>query len=497
MAGEVTAVIDLCTLVADVGLKAYNAAQKISTNFEEERKSLGERVKEMRQRVDRLREELEKDQTHNLKGIYLKVDNSCVAMPQCDKVFSQRPKPKELVAQGSTRQEQFLKIAINKIKPNCDNKLLWRRNLLLSIGGIKEVLEDIKSEFKKIEKFFIKLDGYGDLRGLKWLLQKIKNFRSVERKFEDFNSNLEELQKKLAENIPEGILKVVLGNNQIILDVREQQAAIIKIQQRDQYKMRELLKDNAALQENLRLVTDRTTYIQKRVAVILNIKPDELTDETALAAGSFCDYSTAMLDGEKVVVKRVRDVKLYDSSAATFIFLQRFICPCKFARETRNLILSQEGASYVCLECGTAKMKNMWFWSNGKGTLKKLLKEEENLSLENKLTLALTAARSLSRMHTTLVHTALRTDKFLVDKDYTAKLSGMGYAMTFSSCRRFVVADRLDDFTCTVPRTLQTTKTVERSRYIRLWNRIMGDSYSNQALLQQTRLIPVEKTSII
>ncbi|XP_071822073.1 putative mitogen-activated protein kinase kinase kinase 7-like [Apostichopus japonicus] len=366
MAGEVTAVIDLCTLVADVGLKAYNAAQKISTNFEEERKSLGERVKEMRQRVDRLREELEKDQTHNLKGI-------------------------------------------------------------------KEVLEDIKSEFKKIEKFFIKLDGYGDLRGLKWLLQKIKNFRSVERKFEDFNSNLEELQKKLAENIPEGILKVVLGNNQIILDVREQQAAIIKIQQRDQYKMRELLKDNAALQENLRLVTDRTTYIQKRVAVDFNIKPDELTDETALAAGSFCDYSTAMLDGEKVVVKRVRDVK--DS----FVH-------AKFARETRNLIHFSRGS--------IIRMFGMWDGQDEKyvvleymekGTLKKLLKEEENLSLENKLTLALTAARSLSRMHTTLVHTALRTDKFLVDKDYTAKLSGMGYAMTFSSCRRFVGADRLDD----------------------------------------------------
>lgn len=65
-----------------------------------------------------------------------------------------------------------------------------------------------------------------------------------------------------------------------------------------------------------------------------------------------------------------------------------------------------------------------------KGTLKKLLQEEENLSLENKLTLALTAARSLSRMHTTLVHTALRTDKFLVDKDYTAKVR----ALLLESC---------------------------------------------------------------
>lgn len=88
-------------------------------------------------------------------------------------------------------------LLLKKLSVPCPSSLSSLHSL-----GIKEVLEDIKSEFKKIEKFFIKLDGYGDLGGLKWLLRKIKNFLSVERKFEDFNSNLEELRKKLAENIP-------------------------------------------------------------------------------------------------------------------------------------------------------------------------------------------------------------------------------------------------------------------------------------------------------
>lgn len=116
MAGEVTAVIDLCTLVAEVGLKAYDAAQKISTNFEEERNSLGERVKEMSQRVERLREELEKDQTHNLKGIHLKEDNfmrgNAAMLTKCFHRYLSIRQPTSEFATCGRKQARNLKISV-------------------------------------------------------------------------------------------------------------------------------------------------------------------------------------------------------------------------------------------------------------------------------------------------------------------------------------------------------------------------------------------------
>lgn len=58
-----------------------------------------------------------------------------------------------------------------------------------------------------------------------------------------------------------------------------------------------------------------------------------------------------------------------------------------------------------------------------KGDLSTLLhKSGEEISLSHKVTLATTAARAFYVMSHKLVHTSLRTEKFLVNKYYTAKV---------------------------------------------------------------------------
>ncbi|KAM4688335.1 mixed lineage kinase domain-like protein [Discoglossus pictus] len=75
-----------------------------------------------------------------------------------------------------------------------------------------------------------------------------------------------------------------------------------------------------------------------------------------------------------------------------------------------------------------------------KGTLRDLLKREPNLSWDQRLNMALDAARALFRLHHTekkaILHGSLSSFKFLVDRSYSLKLSEFELSKTESSMRR-------------------------------------------------------------
>ncbi|KAM4720782.1 mixed lineage kinase domain-like protein isoform 2-T3 [Rhinophrynus dorsalis] len=75
-----------------------------------------------------------------------------------------------------------------------------------------------------------------------------------------------------------------------------------------------------------------------------------------------------------------------------------------------------------------------------KGTLRELLNREQDLTLEQRVLMALDAARALYRLHQTelkpILHGNLSSSKFLVDRTYCLKLSGFELSKTESSMRR-------------------------------------------------------------
>lgn len=365
--GEILEIIELCGLVAQLGQKAYEIASKVATNFEGQRKSLAEKVEKLRQRVDLLGMNIDK-----------------YASPH-------------------------------------------------SLTGLKAVLEDIKAEFENISNFFQKLRRYDDLRGLKKLVRRLKNFWSVQSRFDDFDSILEELDEELTKNVPDGILETVLQAKDAFHDFAAQQKELLekqkealKYQHDDHEKIIQLLQNDDDLKKNMMILKTRQTFMDKRASELFLIEPSELSEKKFLAEGSFCTYSTAVLDHEQVILKEVRDVR-------------NPVVIAQFARETRNLLMFSRGSIVRVFGMWDGEDKKYLVMEHmHKGTLAKVLQEETNLSLEDKICLALTASKSLYRIHTKLVHTAMRTEKFLVDKDYTAKLCAMGYARTFSSCKRYV-----------------------------------------------------------
>ncbi|XP_075045493.1 mixed lineage kinase domain-like protein [Mixophyes fleayi] len=96
-----------------------------------------------------------------------------------------------------------------------------------------------------------------------------------------------------------------------------------------------------------------------------------------------------------------------------------------------------------------------------KGTLRKLLKKETDLTWERRVLMALDAARALYRLHQTeikaILHGNLSSSKFLVDGTYCVKLSGFELSKTESSMRRNPVKRATDssELVYIAPETLQ------------------------------------------
>ncbi|XP_071820189.1 mixed lineage kinase domain-like protein isoform X2 [Apostichopus japonicus] len=278
---------------------------------------------------------------------------------------------------------------------------------------LKGVLDSIKDLFEDISVFCTKL-AKGDSNPMSGLVGRfIRKYSEYNKKFKEFNSALIELDCHLSKCVGDTNLAVSFN---IAEDIK------------CNVETRELEKVCNQLREELKVQKVVNEFMKKRAAANFLVKPDELTNKRHLTEGTFCTYYTAKLDLEEVVVKEIKDVTNPEVGS-------------NFARETRNLMFfTSPSIVRVFGLCDSEVLKFSVLEYMEKGTLRQVLSEERELNLDKKLHLALTAARSLYRIHSCLVHTALRTEKFLVNKDYTAKLSSMGYAMTFSSCKRSTVS---------------------------------------------------------
>ncbi|XP_063801961.1 mixed lineage kinase domain-like protein isoform X2 [Pseudophryne corroboree] len=115
----------------------------------------------------------------------------------------------------------------------------------------------------------------------------------------------------------------------------------------------------------------------------------------------------------------------------------------------------------ICIDNSSTEPYSLIIEYCQKGTLRELLKREPGLSWEQRVLMALDAARALYRLHQTerkaILHGSLSSAKFLVDGTYCLKLSGFEFSKTESSMRRNPVPRRSEssDLAYLAPETLQ------------------------------------------
>lgn len=379
MVEPVLSAIELCRLITETGKTIYDASNKVAKNFKEQRRELGDKVNDVKKRAERLQ-----------------------------------------------------------------NKLIERRAILEHSDNIKDMhslLIDINEVFLRTKMFFEKLEKYESDTGIVMLVKRVVKYYEIEHKFKDFNRMLVDFEDDLQVKQKDIGFEEAIDTHLVVHTLRqEQQNRVADFENFKNFVMERFNEEKEHrefVEEHMR----KLQFYERRTAPDGNlpnpVKPSELTDQKPLSEGNYWTIHTAVLDKEKVTVKRIRDVNDHNVQAS-------------FQKETVNLMRFSRGSIVrVIGMCDEEHEKFLVLEYMEKGDLSTLLhKSGEEISLSNKVTLATTAARAFYVMSHKLVHTSLRTEKFLVDKYYTAKLSGMRYAKTFSSARRYGSKKPVVDLTC-------------------------------------------------
>lgn len=280
--------------------------------------------------------------------------------------------------------------------------------------GLENVLQDIKQSCLRVTAFFNDLDRYASYKGALYLLKHLQHYFDIQNQFKDFNRVLPSQHSRLNNFLLAGNFEVA---GEMKVDIEREST-----NQRTDFQS--LIARVEKIGMNVETAVRRKDTLQRNS---LSIRPDEISKEVALCKGSYGNYSTACLDKEKVMILRMWDDADHNMKN-------------DFTREKRNLMFFSDGSIVrVIGYCDEPDVKFLVLEYMEQGKLSDVLhKSGKTLSLETKLKLAKTAAFALYRLHQKLVHTSLRTDMYLVDEHYTAKLSGLQYAKTFTSARRFV-----------------------------------------------------------
>ncbi|KAJ8039015.1 putative serine/threonine-protein kinase PBL5 [Holothuria leucospilota] len=282
--------------------------------------------------------------------------------------------------------------------------------------GLENVLQELKQSCLRVKAFFDDLDRYASYKGALFILKSVQHYFDIQNQFKDFNRVLPGQHKRLNNFILAGIY--AKGGE------KEEDINFERESKNEHTDLQSLISHVGENDTNVETAVRRKDALHRNS---LSIRPDEISKEVALCKGSYGNYSTACLDKEKVMILRMWD----DADDNT---------KNDFTREKRNLMFFSDGSIVrVIGYCDEPNVKFLVLEYMEQGKLSDVLhKSGKTLSLETKLKLAKTAAFALYRLHQKLVHTSLRTDMYLVDEHYTAKLSGLQYAKTFTSARRFV-----------------------------------------------------------
>lgn len=184
---------------------------------------------------------------------------------------------------------------------------------------------------------------------------------------------------------------------------------------------------NEAKQELENKGTDRLVHDD------LYVSSSDLSDFEEIGVGTWGPIKKAKLNGiHDVVVKYIDDVGNDDVVT-------------NFRKEAENLVTFWYG--YVVQLLGICDQEDQRFLVlefMHKGCLGDLLhKSGELLEPKTRVKMALDAAKAVLQVDAVMLHTAIKSDKFLVDKDYNVKIADLKFAKTFSSCRRYLVGPKI------------------------------------------------------